>query len=85
MVTGIGVISPLGSSADEVYQSACAGRSGVHRLDIALAARLSAPIGATAQLNAEDHVEPAKLRMLDRFSLLALVAAIRHWLMRAVI
>ena len=75
VVTGIGVISPLGNSAVEVYQNACAGRSGVHRLDIAFAARLSAPLGATAQLNAEDHVEPAKLRMLDRFSLLALVAA----------
>ena len=74
-VTGIGVVSPLGNSADEVYRSAHAGRSAVHRLDVPFAHRLIAPLAATVQFTGADHFEPAKLRMLDRFSLLALVAA----------
>ncbi|MBC7957691.1 MAG: beta-ketoacyl-[acyl-carrier-protein] synthase family protein [Cytophagales bacterium] len=74
-VSGIGVASPLGNSAAEVFANACAGRSGIHRLDIPFASRLVAPLAATAQLDADEHFEPAKARMLDRFSLLALYAA----------
>ena len=74
-VTGIGVVSPLGNSADEVYRNAHAGRSAVHRLDIPFADRLIAPLAATVEVTGTDHFEPAKLRMLDRFSLFALVAA----------
>ena len=74
-VTGIGVVSPLGNNADEVFRNARAGRSGIHRLDVAFAHRLIAPLAATVELTGADHFEPAKLRMLDRFSLFALVAA----------
>ena len=74
-VTGIGVVSPLGNNADEVFRNARAGRSGIHRLDAPFALRLIAPLAATVELTGADHFEPAKLRMLDRFSLFALVAA----------
>jgi 3-oxoacyl-[acyl-carrier-protein] synthase II len=74
-VTGIGVVSPLGNSAREVYDNACAGRSGISRLDIPFAARLSAPLAAQSQLTSDARMEPAKLRMLDRFSVFALDAA----------
>ncbi len=74
-VTGIGVVSPLGNSARAAFDSACAGRSGIHRLDIPFAARLIAPLAATVQFAGEEHVDPVKLRMLDRFSQFALVAA----------
>jgi len=77
-VTGIGVISPLGNSAAEVYANAYAGRSGIHRLDVQdfpFAHRLVAPLAATVRFNGEDHFEPPKLRMLDRVSQFALVAA----------
>jgi 3-oxoacyl-(acyl-carrier-protein) synthase len=74
-VTGIGVVSPLGNSALEAFDSARAGRSGVHRLDVPFAHRLGAPLAATAQFVGEDHFEPPRLRMLDRASQFALVAA----------
>ena len=74
-VSGIGVVSPLGNSAAEVFARARAGRSGIRRLDIPFASRLVAPLAATAQLDADEHFEPAQVRMLDRFSLLALFAA----------
>ena len=74
-VTGIGVVSPLGNGAAEAYRNACAGRSGVHRLDMPFAARLVAPLAATTSFDGADHFEPARLRMLDRVSQFALVAA----------
>ncbi len=74
-VSGIGVVSPLGNSAAEVMNRACAGRSGVRRLGMPFSSRLSAPIAATACIDDDTDLEPGKARMLDRFSLLALFAA----------
>lgn len=74
-VTGIGVVSPLGVGAPEVYRNAHAGRSGIHRLDTPFAHRLVAPLAATVPFDGADHFEPSKLRMLDRVSQFALVAA----------
>ncbi|HEX7440231.1 MAG TPA: beta-ketoacyl-[acyl-carrier-protein] synthase family protein [Caldimonas sp.] len=74
-VTGIGVVSPLGNSASELYASAHAGRSGIHRLDVPFAHRLVAPLAATTAFDGADHFEPPKLRMLDRVGQFALVSA----------
>lgn len=73
----MGVVSPLGHSAQQAFDAARAGRSAVHRLDVAFAHRLAAPIAATVDLNGADHFDPPKLRMLDRVSQFALVAASR--------
>lgn len=74
-VSGIGVISPLGNGAAEVMACARAGRSGVRRLEMGFASRLAAPIAATALIDEKHDIEAGKARMLDRFSLLALLAA----------
>ena len=74
-VTGMGVVSPLGNSTAALYANAHAGRSGIHRLDLAYARRLASPVAATVQIDGEAHVAAPKLRMMDRVSLFALVAA----------
>ncbi len=74
-VTGLGVVSPLGNSPAEAYARARDGVSGVHRLSVPCASRLSAPLAATAELDATAHFEPSQARMLDRCSQFALVAA----------
>lgn len=75
-VTGIGVLSPLGASAAEVYANARAGRSGVRRIEAAYAKRLQAPIAAcVADFDAGRIFEAPRLRMLDRVSQFALVSA----------
>jgi 3-oxoacyl-(acyl-carrier-protein) synthase len=76
-VTGIGVVSPLGHSAAEIFDAARSGRSAIHRLDVPFAHRLGAPLAATTRFNGADHFEPPRLRMLDRASQFALVAASR--------
>ena len=74
-VTGIGVVSPIGTSAAEVYRNARAGTSGVRPLLAPYANRLGSAIAATAQFDGADHFEAPKLRMLDRVSQMALCAA----------
>jgi 3-oxoacyl-[acyl-carrier-protein] synthase II len=77
-VTGIGVLSPLGNDCHAVFDAARCGRSAVARLSGVAgvaAERLQAPLAATVQFDAAAHFEPAKARMLDRVSQLAVVAA----------
>jgi 3-oxoacyl-[acyl-carrier-protein] synthase II len=74
-VTGLGVVAPLGNSVEEFWNSLLAGRSGVHRLPPSISQGLRSPIGATAAFDGKNHFEPPRLRLLDRVSQLALVAA----------
>ncbi|MBN8454545.1 MAG: beta-ketoacyl-[acyl-carrier-protein] synthase family protein [Candidatus Accumulibacter sp.] len=74
-VTGMGVVSPLGNAVAAVFGNAKAGRSAIRRLDAGFAARLAAPLVASANFDAVEHFEPPKRRMLDRVSQFALVAA----------
>jgi 3-oxoacyl-(acyl-carrier-protein) synthase len=74
-VTGMGVVSPLGNMLVEAYSNAYSGRSGIHRLELPLSHRLLAPLAATVRFAGTDHFDPPKLRMLDRVSQFALVAA----------
>jgi len=74
-VTGIGVVSPLGNTVAELYANAYSGRSGIHRLDLPFNGRLAAPLAATVRFDGAEHFDPPKLRMLDRVSQFALVAA----------
>ena len=74
-VTGMGVVSPLGHSAQAAFAAARAGRSAIHCLNVPFAHRLASPLGATAAFDGADHFDAPRLRMLDRVSQFALVAA----------
>ncbi|MEO7742785.1 MAG: beta-ketoacyl-[acyl-carrier-protein] synthase family protein [Usitatibacter sp.] len=74
-VTGLGVVSPLGNGAEAFFAALAAGRSGVRRIEADFAARLNCRVAAPVTIDAAAHFPPQKLRMLDRVSQLALVAA----------
>ncbi len=74
-VTGRGVVSPLGNSVAELYCNALGGRSAIHRLEAPFSQRLVAPLVASVQFDGGTYFELQKLRMLDRVSQFALVAA----------
>jgi 3-oxoacyl-(acyl-carrier-protein) synthase len=74
-ITGLGVLAPLGNSVDELFINLAAGRSGVRRLAPPLVERLKSPIGAAVDFDGNAHFSVPRLRMLDRVSQLALVAA----------
>ncbi|MEO6234879.1 MAG: beta-ketoacyl-[acyl-carrier-protein] synthase family protein [Thermomonas sp.] len=74
-VTGIGIVSPLGNDEATFFDAVKAGHSGIRRLQAPFAARLSNRITAPVDFDGSAHFPPPKLRMLDRFSQFALVAA----------
>ena len=74
-VTGMGVVSPLGGTTAELYHNASRGCSGIQRLQTPFAHRLQAPLAATVAFDGAAHFDPVRLRMLDRSSQFALVAA----------
>jgi beta-ketoacyl-acyl-carrier-protein synthase II len=74
-VTGMGVVAPLGNTVEVLFNSLAAGRSGIRRLEPGLCARLLSPIGAPVEFDGAAHFTAARLKMLDRVSQLALVAA----------
>ena len=74
-VTGLGVVTPLGNSAEELWNNLVAGRSGVQRLPLSISQGLRSPIGASVNFEGRNHFEAPRLRLLDRVSQFALVAA----------
>jgi 3-oxoacyl-[acyl-carrier-protein] synthase II len=74
-ITGLGVIAPLGNCVDELFDNLAAGRSGIRRLAAPFAERLLSPIGAPVDFDGKAHFPAPRLRLLDRVSQLALVAA----------
>ncbi|HET7608203.1 MAG TPA: beta-ketoacyl synthase N-terminal-like domain-containing protein, partial [Gammaproteobacteria bacterium] len=73
-VTGMGLVAPCGNSPEEFFANLVAGRSGIGVLP-KMSARLATRIAAAASFDASAHFPAPRLRMLDRVSQLALVAA----------
>ncbi|WP_434596537.1 beta-ketoacyl-ACP synthase II [Pseudomonas sp. R4-83] len=84
VVTGMGLVSPLGSGVEVVWQRLLAGRSGLRNLPDAVVADLPARVGGsvpTAEEDAEAGFDPDRAtapkeqKKMDRFILFAMEAA----------
>jgi 3-oxoacyl-[acyl-carrier-protein] synthase II len=75
VVTGRGVIAPLGNDVEAFFTALAAGRSGVKRLEGPGTERLANRVAAPCSFDPRPRFDAAKLRMLDRVSQLALAAA----------
>lgn len=78
-VTGLGVVSPVGNSAEEFFDGLIAGRSGVKRITADFAAGLGVKVAASSDFNGEGHFTKKQLGYLDRTSQMALAAAEEAW------
>lgn len=74
-VTGIGIVSPCGNDRETLFDNLVAGRSGIGRLPDDFEPRLRTRVVARCDFDGAKHFAPPRLRMLDRVSQLALVAA----------
>ncbi|MES2354435.1 MAG: beta-ketoacyl-[acyl-carrier-protein] synthase family protein [Pseudomonadota bacterium] len=74
-VTGIGVVSPLGNDPINCFATLRAGRSCIRGLNEKFCERLAMRAAAPVLFDGSAHFPPPKLRMLDRVSQFALVAA----------
>ncbi len=75
VVTGVGVVSPVGIGREAFFNALLAGRSGIRRLSSEFAPRLGSKIGGEVDFDSAAHFPKPKLALIDRFSQFALVAA----------
>jgi 3-oxoacyl-[acyl-carrier-protein] synthase II len=76
VVTGVGVVSPLGIGVEENWQSLLAGKSGIDRVTRFDASDMPSQIaGEVKDFNAEDYISKKETRKMDLFIQYALAAA----------
>ncbi len=76
VITGLGVISPVGKTPAEFFSNLMAGHSGVKRLQTDFVEQLSIRIGAPVDdFDPTAHFSKIQLSGIERFSQFALVAA----------
>jgi 3-oxoacyl-[acyl-carrier-protein] synthase II len=76
VVTGLGVVTPIGNDVPTFWANLIAGKSGVSKIDTFDVTDYPSKIaGLVRDFNAEDFVEKKEARKMDRFTQFALVAA----------
>jgi 3-oxoacyl-[acyl-carrier-protein] synthase II len=75
VITGMGVMSPVGNDCAAFFERLLAGRSGIRKLSFQSAASLTANVGGEVDYDPAGRFSKPKLAFLDRFSQLALEAA----------
>jgi len=76
VVTGVGLVSPLGTGVEKNWQALMAGRSGIRAISRfpaeAFASRIA---GEVPDFKAEDFIEPKEIKKMDLFTQYALGSA----------
>ncbi|ADI30431.1 beta-ketoacyl-ACP synthase II [Methylotenera versatilis] len=84
VVTGMGIVSPLGTGVELAWKHLLAGKSGITNLPDSLAAGSPVTIAGWVKpsevdpvfgINLLQHISPKELRRIDRFIQFALIAA----------
>lgn len=75
VVTGIGIVSPIGNTPAEFFSSLLRKKSGVRRITAFDASRLSVQAAAEADYVPAEHFSSRQLDLYDRFTQMALLAA----------
>ncbi len=76
VITGLGVVSPVGSTPGSFFDNLMAGRSGIRRLEAPFSEKLSIRIaGSVPDFDPNAHFTQMQLTGIERFSQMALVAA----------
>lgn len=76
VITGLGIVSPVGKTPEEFFSNLMAGHSGIKHLQTDFVEKLSIRIGAPVEgFNPGDHFSKIQITGIERFSQFALVAA----------
>jgi len=76
VITGCGVISPIGIGIEDFWNSLASGKSGVSRVSSFDASQFSTQICAEVKnFEPEKYIDKKKIRKMDRFTQLAFAAA----------
>jgi len=75
VVTGIGLITPLGDGCQEVFHRIVRGESGVRRITRFDVSEYDVKIGAEADFEPEKYMDKRDAKRMDRFSQMAVAAS----------
>jgi 3-oxoacyl-[acyl-carrier-protein] synthase II len=76
VITGYGVVSPIGIGIDDFWNSLVSGKSGITKVSSFDASQFSSQICAEVKdFEPEKYIDRKKIRKMDRFSQLAFAAA----------
>jgi len=76
VVTGVGLITPLGVGVEDSWNSIIAGRAGIRRITQFDSSNFPTQIaGEVEGFNPEDYIEPKEIKKMDRFIHFAIAAA----------
>ena len=80
VVTGLGIISPIGNTIQEAWENALAGKSGITRITRFDPARLSSQIaGEVKDFDVAQYLSPREARRMDTFIQYGMVAGLQAW------
>ena len=80
VVTGLGIISPVGNTVPEAWDSILAGKSGITRVTRFDASRLSCQIaGEVRNFEVAKYLAPKEARRMDRFIHFGIAAGLQAW------
>ena len=74
-ITGLGVVSPIGQTCPDFFESLLSARSGIQTITVNFPTGPESVMAGSIDFNPDHHFSKAKLLTLDRVSQFALVAA----------
>ncbi len=75
VVTGLGILSPIGNTIQEAWSSCISGKSGITKVDVGI---YDSPVSIGGQLknfNPSDFLDPKEIRRIDPFIQYGVIAA----------
>jgi len=80
VVTGLGIISPVGNTVPEAWANVLAGKSGIGRITQFDPSRLAAQIaGEVKDFDVSKYLSPKEARRMDRFIHFGMAAGLQAW------
>jgi len=80
VVTGLGIISPVGNTVDEAWRNIVSGRSGVRRITRFEPSRLASQIAAEVKgFDPAQHMPAKEARRMDTFIHYGIAAGLQAW------
>src|SRR5204863_3459229 len=80
VLTGLGIVSPIGNSVAQAWQAALAGTGGIARITRFDAARLACQIaGEVKAFDVAPYMSPKEARRMDLFIHYGMAAGLQAW------
>jgi 3-oxoacyl-[acyl-carrier-protein] synthase II len=80
VVTGLGIISPVGNTVPQAWDNVLAGKSGIQRVTLFDPSRLASQIaGEVRDFDVAKYMAPKEARRMDRFIHFGVAAGLQAW------